>query len=136
MKLRTATFLTVLASPVGLADGWVVLDVRHATYDDRIRIVLDIDRNQKVTSTLHYQAMELGFPNELRRVDCQGQLPAQIDLSWDTSGLQLNWQGQWWGETFQLANPPRQVIDLHQRVGVERIKPLPQVQMRSRHCSD
>ncbi len=134
MKLRTALFLTAFASPWCLGDGWVVLDVRHADYGDRLRLVLDLDRNQAVTSTLEYQSLGLAFPKELRRVTCTQGLPPSIDLSWDADSIQLNWQGQWWGESFQLSNPPRQVVDLHRRVGDEKVKPAPQPRMLANHC--
>ena len=112
----------------------MVLDVRHADYGDRLRLVLDLDRNQAVTSTLDYQSLGLTFPKELRRVTCTQGLQPLVDLSWDASGIQLNWQGQWWGESFQLSNPPRQVVDLHRRVGDEKVKPAPQPRMLANHC--
>jgi len=113
-----ALFTTLMAYAQG---AWVILDVRSFDYGDRVRVVLDLDRNLAVTQMLEYQALTLNFDGELRRIQCPEGVPPGIALGYSSEGVKLSWSGAQWVRSFQLTSPPRQVIDLYRRVGDEQV---------------
>ena len=121
LKFSTLTAALLFSAQAAIAQPWVVLDVRSHGYEDRLRIVLDLDRNLAVNQTLEYRSIQLQFDGELRRVNCSTPLPDGVSLGYTAQGVTLTWDSQRLVKSFQLTQPPRQVIDLYQRVGDERV---------------
>lgn len=105
--------------------AWVVLDVRHYDYGDRLRVVIDLDRNLAVTQSIDYQSITLGYPETIRRFTCPDTLPPGIELTHGGNEIRISWQGSRWAQAFQLVTPARQVIDLYTRVGKESVPNTP-----------
>ena len=125
MLKHTATWALLLASQLAMAAStashWVVLDVRHHHYDDRIRVVYDLDRNLPYRASFDEQSLWLSFPGTLQSMPCP-TLPSPIKTAWRESGIGLRFPMDYWVHSFQLANPPRLVVDLYGRVGREVIE--------------
>ncbi|QGG79494.1 hypothetical protein GH975_02485 [Litorivicinus lipolyticus] len=113
--------LTLLSLPA-LAAPWVVLDVRHHSYNDRVRVVFDLDRNLAHRTTFDERSIWLTFPGTLKRLPCAA-LPGHIDMRRTDDGIRLGYPNDFWVQSFQLANPPRMVVDFYGRIGREVITP-------------
>lgn len=124
MHLRHLITAILLAASLP-AMAWVVLDVRHHDYGDRLRLVIDMDRNLAVTQSIDYQSVTLGYPEAIRRFTCPEHIPNGVTIQHDQNQIRVIWSDSRWVQAFQLTSPPRQVIDLYRRVGKESVPPQP-----------
>lgn len=121
------------ASDSASASPWVILDVRHHHYDDRTRIVFDLDRDKTLAISRSESILQVSSRGELRSLPCR-PLGSGVNTAWSRDGWWLQWPSSYWAEPFLLTNPPRLVVDLHRRVGNERIEGASQTLRAPNRC--